>query len=227
MDNRNILKAAIAAALLAMGGQAFADGEAENSFNAAVGGSAVANDEGTANVTTDNTDSSSYTNAVTKTDTSDNTKTNTSTSDTGGASATDDSLAIGVANSLNGNGNVDKDNVGNWDNSDNSNNAETNTVGATGGSASAADNATAVAATNTLNNNGNDSSDNSDNSDNSIVGGAFGAAVANNGGTSSVDKSTSEERTPDRLRHHAVGARAIPPRRWRDSSDDGRRCRWG
>src|SRR5690606_21762596 len=147
-----------AAALLAMGGQALADGEVENSFNAAVGGAAIANDEGTANVTTDNTDGSSYSNSVVKTDTSDNTETNTSTSDTGGASATDDSLAIGVTGSLNDNGNVDKNNVGNWDNSDNSNNAETNTVDATAGSASAADKSTAVTVTNALNGNANDNS---------------------------------------------------------------------
>ena len=190
MDNRNILKAAIAAALLGMGGQALADvdTEATNSFNDAFAGSAIANEDGEASVTTTTTTDVSYTNEVTKTDASDNSKTNTATSDTGSASAADDSFALGVANSLNNNGNTTKSNVGNWDGSDNSTETQTNTVGATGGSASAADDSTSVAVSNAFNGNGNETYTLSDNSENSVVGGAFGAAVANNGGTSTIDQ---------------------------------------
>src|SRR5690606_14653740 len=81
-------------------------GEIENSGNAALLGSAIANDDSTATVETINVDNSTTDYSFDATDGSNNAENNTATSANGSASAAEDSTAIGVTDSGNGNFNT-------------------------------------------------------------------------------------------------------------------------
>ena len=185
----NKLKYSLVAAGVAFSLTALADehrgGSLDNSGNTAILGSALANEDSDATVTTSNSVTSDVSKDVTVTKDSSFSKDNTSTSDNNSASATDGSLAVTALDSGNGNLNAGSGNTLGSGNLDDSDNSVTSDVTSDNGAASAADGSTSVATTSSGNDNLNRFSGNTDESVDSAAIGAAGAVVANKDGDAS------------------------------------------